>query len=290
MRVFITGGTGFIGKFVVEELARRGHSLLILTRTNKPKNINGRIKTLKGNLGNILKWIHKVKKFRPNVVIHLAWDGIPDFGPERCIQNLTDSLRFYSIIGSLGIRRVITSGTCLEYGDKVTGRATESAHPQQLSLFPATKHAIRSIGTLIAKMAGYEFIWTRPFYVYGPGQRSASLIPSLISAMRKQKRPKLKNPSAQHDFVFVTDVAKALAHLVAVKHLSYDCYNIGSGKLTTIEHISNIIFNSPKQCSPIGGGMYADISRMEEIGWKPLTNIKDGIKQTITADENLRNA
>ena len=90
MRIFITGGTGFIGRHVVEKLQSEGHDLLILS--HRPKIATSLFGTLKkvtlvkGGLSNINNWKNKVKLFKPKAAIHMAWEGIPDYSVERLLK------------------------------------------------------------------------------------------------------------------------------------------------------------------------------------------------------------
>ena len=136
-----------------------------------------------------------------------------------------------------------------------------------------------------------DFIWTRFFYVYGPGQKETSLIPYLIKCVREGKTPEIKNPNAKNDFIYVEDLAEALAELVENK-VKTNVYNIGSGKLTAVQDVVKIIYENfklePKKKDTAPGStdiysdFFADISKIKkDAGWQPKTTIEQGIKNTI---------
>lgn len=291
MKVFVTGGTGFIGRAVVKKLAEDKHSLLLLSRTTQAKDHN--IEIIQGSLSNISKWQDQLKTFNPDVTIHLAWEGLPDHNATISRLNLEYSLDLIELLAKIGCKRLIITGSCWEYGPQA-GKLSEDTPQIPFDAFTAAKLSLLWLGQEIAKEKGMEFIWTRPFYVYGPGQHPKSLIPYLINCAREGKKPEIRNPNAQNDFIFVDDVAGALSQILT-SSLKNNIYNIGSGKLTSVSYIINCISdyfrikNDYKKATKLYRDelkyFYADLSRIkEDIDWKPKTSIETGIKKTIDYD------
>jgi nucleoside-diphosphate-sugar epimerase len=296
MKVFLTGGTGFIGRYVVNQLEKEGFNILLLTRASK-ENIFSVIKSKKvdivsGNLSDINKWKNKLKQFKPDTTIHLAWEGIPDYGVGTSIKNLKYGLNLFEELAELGCRKIICTGSCWEYGQN-QGEISEDLSVKSSNVFTAAKNALHWLGREIAKENNIQFIWTRFFYVYGPGQRENSLIPYIIKCVKEGKKPKIKTPSARNDFIYVDDVAKAIVAILKKCDQS-TVYNIGSGYSTSIQDIIKIVyselnlqhkpkdklFNTKNICSD---NFWADISKIEkEIGWKPKMDIENGIKKIIS--------
>lgn len=285
MRIFITGGSGFIGKFVVEQLIRNKHSLLLLLPekdTDWFRSKYGKATRLvKGDLGNIKEWSSTVKKFKPDAAIHLAWEGIPDFSAGQSIKNLKYSLDLLTFLAEIKCQTVLSPGSCWEYGD-VRGKINENHPIFSDQPFMLAKNTIRIFGNIIAQESGQHFIWTRLFYVYGPGQRKFSIIPYLLNCSKKGIDPEIKNLDARHDFIYVEDVARSIAGLIEKKYeAGSSVFNIGSGKLTSLEQILNIIYPNYKKSgflSKSRSAFYADISKIKkEIKWKPEVGIVEGI-------------
>jgi len=281
MRVFVTGGTGFIGRRVVEKLIGEGHHLLLLCRGrsyyfSKLKNT----KIVKGDLSNINKWKGFVKKFKPDAVIHLAWEGIPDYGFRMSKKNFINGLDLLSMLKETSCKKILVTGSCWEYGQSF-GRLDEDMAVSPLNAFSASKNALNWLGGEIAKEAGIKFVWARVFYVYGPGQKNSSLIPYLISSFKSGNRLKLNNPHGGNDFIYVEDAAGALVALLSNGRAGV--YNIGSGKITSIADVVNEVYGKKiiKKPNKIKG-FYADISKIKkETNWFPRTSIKKGIEKTI---------
>lgn len=295
MRVFLTGGTGFIGRYVVKHLEKEGSNILLLTPVSK-ENIFSVIKSKKvdivsGDLSDIDRWETKLKQFKPDTTIHLAWEGIPDYGVKTSIKNLKYGLNLFEELAEIGCKKIICTGSCWEYGQN-QGKISEDSPIKSSNAFTAAKNALHCLGREIARENNIQFIWTRLFYVYGPGQRGKSLIPYIIKYIKEGKKPKIKTPSARNDFIYVEDVAKAIVAILKKCNRS-TVYNIGSGYSTSIQDIFKIVysklnlqhklknepFNTENICSD---NFWADISKIKkEIGWKPKTIIKEGIHKTV---------
>ena len=219
MKVFITGGTGFIGKHLVKTLKARGHELFLLEK----------------DLADINSWINEVKDFSPDATIHLAWQGIPDYGPETSAKNLKYGLNLIEELSKIDCKWILSAGSCWEYGGK-SGKISEDAQINPINDFTKAKNDLHIQGKEIAEKNNMQFVWTRFFYVYGPGQKETSLIPYLIKSIKENKTPEIKNPNAKNDFIYVEDLAEALADLTE-KKVKTNVYNIGSGQLTAVQDI-----------------------------------------------------
>ncbi len=292
MKIFVTGGTGFLGRHVVAELRARGHRLLVLSRSARQRERG--VEFVRGDLAAIVRWRGVLKKFKPEAAIHLAWEGIPDFSATRCANNLIGGLNLISALGEAGCRKIIAIGSCFEYGN-VIGKISEEQCIRPHNAFSAAKHSLHIMGRQIAHEKDMAFVWLRPFYIYGPGQRKSSVIPFIIDAAKNNLPPILKTPLMRNDFVYTGDVAAAI--LDAVKNgKDGGIYNIGSGKPIPIKKIAEIIYTELAGREgwlrvktlfrgASSGGFYADLAAARhDLGWRPKTTLKAGIKKTISED------
>lgn len=261
MRIFVTGGTGFIGSRVVAELRSRKHPVRVLHYC----------------LANLKAIERELKRFKPHVVIHLAWEGLPDVGPAMSVKNLTQSIDLFKLLGNLSIQKVIGVGSCSEY---------EKDAPSHHRAFVIAKQTLKALGPeLVGRKS--VFIWAVPFFVYGAGKKQGSLIPSLLTQARKGKTPMPKNPNAWHDFIYVDDVARAIA-LLAQKKVPGGIYDIGTGKLTRTGEIATLVARiyglPPLKLSRVRRvGLRAHARALRTIGWKPLVGVREGINKTIAS-------
>ena len=293
MKVFITGATGFIGRHLVKIL-NKNHNLLLLVRDSKKLSGNyyfNDAELIIGNLSNIDVWKNKLKEFQPDAAIHLAWEGIPDYGPEMSEKNLKYGSGLFKALAEIGCKRIITTGNCWEYGAKY-GKLSENMTVHPSGAFSIAKNSLNLIGSKIAKENNIQFNWLRLFYVYGPGQKEDSLIPYLINSIKNSKTPKIKTLNAKNDFIYVEDVAEAIL-MILEKCRQNGIFNIGSGISTSIldivknvytncnsEYINEFKLSNKNNISKID--FWADISKIKNgVGWKPKIGIGKGIEKTV---------
>lgn len=295
MKIFVTGGSGFVGKHVVNKLAEnRDNELSVLSRSEKSKSLlPSNIKIIVGDLSNINEWADELRRFQPEVTIHLAWQGIPDHGYEMSYKNLTNSLNLFVLLREIQCKKIICPGSCWEYGQK-TGIMDEKKPLIPTDPFTAAKVAIYLMGQDVFKDTDTKFIWARFFYVYGPGQRAASLIPHIIKSVSEGKKPDIRTPNARNDFVYVKDVADALHELVLKGNSGI--YNIGYGSTMSVKEIIGVVSKKMKfniDLNTLAGvneekvDFWADLSKIKaDTGWTPKTDIKEGIENYIDSLKN----
>jgi UDP-glucose 4-epimerase len=241
MNIFITGGTGFIGQHVTQQLIRDGHTLLLLCLEHEELPQSAKKATIiRGDLSTIECWKKDVEGFGPQATVHMAWEGIPNYDFKNSAKNLIYGLNFITMLAEIGCPRVLCTGSCWEYGQK-TGELHEDSPVKPSNPFTTAKQALHMMGREIAREKNMEFIWTRLFYVYGPGQKSHSLIPHIINSIRSGDHPNIKTPNSRNDFVYVEDAARAIS-ILSTTEPKGEIYNIGSGYSTEIADIINMVY------------------------------------------------
>ena len=237
MKVFITGATGFVGKYITREVHMLGHEILASTLVND--NMGETTKNIQwfyGDLADLNSLKPVLMSFNPDVVIHLAWQGIPDYSESISRVNLNNSINLLNfILSNTNCRKILVSGSCWEYGKKL-GACKESDPVNINSYFTWAKYSLHQY--LSIKCAEHNVVlnWFRIFFVYGPGQREGSLIPMLIKSIAAKKIPQIKTPMNKNDFVYIGDVAGAIAKAVDTA-LPSGVYNLGSGYTTSVYDI-----------------------------------------------------
>ena len=293
MKILISGANGFIGKNLLKALDQPGNSIFAFVRNRskiRPEQISKNVIFFEADLAKTSSYIREVRDFNPEIVFHLAWDGIPDLGLRNSIKSLNMSKFFLkTIISETNCSKIIITGSCLEYGCQV-GKCYEYQQTKVVNDFVWAKNALREWIFQESIDANFNIAWLRIFYVYGPGQRSGSLIPSVIEEISESGNiPTIKNFDNANDFIYIDDLID-LMELLVEKNFSTNIFNVGSGYSSSVKSIIKEIlkiFNmneiqiNTNKAQKGSIDFYADINKAQEIlGWRPKTNITEGILKT----------
>ena len=292
-RILITGATGFIGKNLLKILSKKNYEIKIISR-KKVENDEKNISIINNDLSNINNFIQEIINFNPEIIIHLAWEDIPDFSFEKSYLNLNNSIRFLSMIRKFcNIKKIIISGSCFELGSSPEGSYSEKDLGESHDFFTWAKQSLKNWLEIDSKKYNYDFLWMRIFYVYGPGQRKESLIPYILTSLNNNLIPNIKALNNKLDFIYIEDVVSAFVNSIE-RNCKSGIYNIGTGKSNSvlkvfkeIENImsvniskSNNIFNLNKEYNSIHFWCNNELTK-KELNWKPKHTIQDGLKLTI---------
>ena len=290
-RVLVTGATGFIGKPLTKALLNAGCEVLAITR--KAPVEQTQIKWLEADLSQSESYQQAVNEFAPEVVIHLSWQGIPDYSFATSLDNLNQSLGLLSfVVGLQSCKKVMVSGSCWEYAG-ATGECLETDISVPQNDFTWAKHAIRSWLETHCEKNDVDYAWLRIFYVYGPGQRSGSLLPTILTSLRNDTLPGINTPFNANDYVYIDDVVEAFV-LCVKQSFKSGIYNLGSGESIQVlevcrlaeSHVkdSNHLSQALAENAPVKVGtvdFWAGLCEVKaNLGWAPKTSLVDGISQT----------
>jgi len=281
MRILVTGGSGFVGRAICRLLASR-HDLLVLTRSDGVAVPGTR---LVGDLGRPAAWRDEVIRFAPDCCVHLAWEGLPDYSFATSHRNFEAGLALFDMLRGTSCRKVVGMGSCWEYGD-VAGSVSEGTAPGRQGLFAAFKSATYAVGRPLLAENGIGLAWLRPFFIYGPGQRATSLIPSCIEEVAAGRPPAVRTPEAINDFIHVDDVATATAAVLETERAE-GIYNVGSGRPTRVGDVVNLVCRHLGRPAAFpagdgGKGFWADTARIVgDTGWSARVSLESGVAALV---------
>lgn len=186
-KVLVTGATGFVGRYVVQQLLNRGHTVIASSVSDeKAKNAEwfSKVDFIPFDFRQFDPGANCYEFFRqPDVMIHLAWEGLPNYKSLFHIgENLPRHLAILSNLINNGLPDLTVAGTCLEYG------LQEGCLREDMLSLPSTPYAIaknelRKSLDVLAKDHPFAFKWVRLFYMYGKGQNPNSLLSQLDKAL-----------------------------------------------------------------------------------------------------------
>jgi UDP-glucose 4-epimerase len=297
LRFFLTGATGFVGSYVVRRLLTQGHDVCALLRpkTNpwRISDIQQQLIVLRGDLETADAWAASLSDFRPDCVIHLAWQGVGGQyrNDARQSENVQSSLALLRLAHAVGARSWVGLGSQAEYGPSEVRIAED--HPKRpTTIYGDTKLAVCQTAEKTCLDNGMRFVWLRLFSSYGPKDDPSWMIPYVILELLRGNRPRLTGGEQIWDYLYVDDAAEAIARIAAHDKAS-GVFNLASGYgqplRTLIETIRDLI--DPKL--PLGFGeipyrpdqvmmLEGDVTRLQNaIGWTALTTTREGLAACV---------
>ena len=282
-----------MGRVVLKLLLNNNHHLLAFSRsTNTLSHPN--IKWHKIDLNEQKSYRNLITNFAPQAVIHLAWQGIPDYSFSNSLLNLQSSLNIlHEVINTSSCEKILVAGSCWEL-NKQHGECFESETGSPKDHFSWAKHSLHSWLEMETSQRDITLGWLRIFYVYGPRQRSASLLPTIFKELQERRLPQLKTPHNANDFVFVEDVGKGFVQAIEHKFQS-GVFHLGSGHSTPVWQLcqaaEELIWGTTvlteelmeKHPKPTQAEVdfWSNCERSQQfLGWSPLTSLETGIQKT----------
>jgi nucleoside-diphosphate-sugar epimerase len=292
-RVLVTGAGGFIGRHAVPHLLGRGFEVHALGRGQRPEHLPPEAFWHTADLLEPATASEIVTAVRPSHLLHLAWyatHGLFWTSAEN-LKWVEASLRLFRSFTEAGGQRAVCAGSCAEY-DWDFGFCSEATTPRRpTSLYGICKNALREVLAQYCADAGPSIAWGRVFFLYGPGEKSTRLVPSVILSLSEGRRATFGPGRHFRDFLHVDDVASGL---VALLDSSYrGALNIASGMplqiRTVVETIARqmkrpdlVAFDEMLPPRPEPPLLVADTRQLEgSLGWKPRLGLEEGLAETI---------
>ena len=234
MRMAVTGASGFVGRHVIAALLERGVAPVVTLRPNAP----------------VPPWLSGLEVVRldisqlpadpfaalgqPDVLMHLAWGGLPDYRSPRHVDiELPEQASFLQELIARGLGTLVVTGTCFEYGMQ-SGELKEDVDTHPATAYGTAKDALRRLLEPLCADSSTRLTWARLFYIYGEGQSAGSLLPQLKRAVAGGKRAfDMSGGEQQRDYLPVSEAATHLISL-ALSGRAHGVVNVCSGKPVTV--------------------------------------------------------
>jgi len=299
-KVVVTGGAGFIGSHLAEELTRRGYYVVILDdlSTGKKSNIDGLLakkqaEFIQGTITNqdLLLEVFKNTEY----VFHLAaLPSVPRSINNPLVSheaNATGTLSVLLAASKNKVKKVVYASSSSVYGETPTLPKREDMLPRPLSPYAVSKLAGEYYCNVFKECFSLAAVSLRYFNVYGPKQTAdsqyAAVIPTFIKSIAEGKAPVIFGDGEQtRDFTFVKDVIKS--NILAAESDAIGVFNISGGRGITINETVRLILKmagsdvKPVYQKPRPGDIrhsWADIGKAAVFGYKPQYTFENGLKE-----------
>lgn len=212
MNAIVTGGTGFLGSALVDELIKNGDRVTALVRPNSRRvgnlaKLSG-VRIVETDLDENIT----LKEGSYDVFYHLAWEGERDNFDSQ-YKNIKMTLNCLSAAAKYGCKRFICTGSQAEYGE-THQRITEETNTAPTTAYGSAKVAAYYLSKDLARHLGIQLIWVRVFSVYGENDNPNTLYAQLSKALNHSEEYHMTT-DGNHiwNYLHKTDAARALRRL-----------------------------------------------------------------------------
>jgi nucleoside-diphosphate-sugar epimerase len=301
-RYLVTGGAGFIGSHLVEELLRRGESVRVADNfsTGKRENLpsGSNVDLVEGDLAEDAVARRAVDGCE--FVLHQA--AIPSV--PRSVKdpltshraNVDSTLQVLLAARDARVKRLVYAGSSSAYGDTAVLPKREDMRPQPLSPYALQKLVGEQYCQLFAKLYGLETVAIRYFNVFGPRQDPGSPYSGVISLFTKAliegRPPTIHGDGKQtRDFTYVSDVVQGVLLACQANNVSGEVINVAhGGRISLLELVRALqlilcqdaqpVFDPPREGDVRDS--QADIFKARQLlGFAPSVPFDEGLRRTV---------
>ena len=296
----VTGGAGFIGSHISEELVRRGQRVRVVDSlvTGYTRNLRDGVEFVQGDLADPA--VAKAAVAGMDYVIHQA--AIPSVPrsvekPEESHRaNVDGTLQVLLASRDAKIKRIVFAGSSSVYGDTVVLPKTEVMPTNPLSPYALQKLMGEMYLQMFTRLYGLETVTTRYFNVFGPRQDPGSpysgVISLFIKALSDGTQPIIYGDGEQtRDFTYVTNVVDGVLRATETPGVGGQVFNVATSNRTSLNELLATlkkIFGSnvePVYREARTGDVrdsQADISKAQQmLGYQPTVGLEDGLRKTV---------
>ncbi|MCM1184222.1 MAG: NAD(P)-dependent oxidoreductase [Roseburia sp.] len=296
-RVILTGGTGFIGSWLVEELISHETEVVVLVRSLEKAERNQLFQNKHVRLVEYYSRQYEdmlLEKTEADAFYHLAWEGVStELKNESALQleNIRFSMEMLELAKALGAKRFIATGTVAEYAFSenimdINGRQTPN------DMYGAAKTAVHYMLETRARLLKLPFNWAVVPSTFGEGRRDNNIITYTITSLLRGEKPSFGYLLQMWDFLHVKEVVRAL-WLIGEKGAADKTYGIGSGVFKPLRDYIVQIRDIINPELPLGIGDIPSLSDKafsscvsiyditKDTGFVPQISFEEGIRRTI---------
>ena len=302
MKILVTGGAGFIGSHLVEELLSNEHEILIFDNclTGKKENleITGNFTFINDDFGSENS-LEVIEKFDPDICFHLAAQSSVVVSVENPAldfeHNILQPIKLIHVLLKSNCKKLVfTSSGGTIYGEPtVIPTAEEDYADEPESPYGVAKKRLNELIKIMLKNSSMKYSILNLSNVYGPRQDphgEAGVVSIFANKYLKNEEPTIYGDGEQtRDYIYVKDVVSALIKASMIEENQF--LNIGTGIETSVNDLANsmkIQFKSeinpiykPAREGELNRSVLNNTKAKKELNWKPEYSLDDGMKQVF---------
>ena len=302
-RFLVTGGGGFIGRFVVRELLDSGAHVRVMElpgRGDVVASQSGHTDHLELFGGN-LTLPDDCRRACDGIdgVFHMGVLALNPSGqdPRRCVEvNVNGTFNIFEAARDAGVTRIVFSSASSVYGD--TLEIMDEAHPlNSRHIYGASKIAGEAFLRAFGGMFGINWVALRYMNVYGPNA-GFGLVDAVLKRIASGQAPQINGDGSQSfDFVYVSDVAGATVRAM-VSDVTDEAFNVGSGEERTVKDVTLALLDlTQSDLKPdyrdVSVPMIRRVGSSEKasrlLDWRAGVNLTEGLRRVV-AEQYFGNA
>ena len=300
-KVVITGGTGFIGSWLVEEMLEQSIAVIMLVRDAARCSVAPR-----EGVDVVVYYSEEYERLKEQKVpidafYHLGWGGVATQDKNDCrlqMNNISFSMEMLDYAYEIGAAKFIGIGTVAEYSF-CESIMDVNAKQTPNDMYGAAKTAVHYLLETRARLLKMQFIWTVLPSTFGEGRRDNNIITYTILALLRGDIPEYGYLKQMWDFLYVKEVVRALRY-IGEKGYAGKTYAIGSGVFKPLKDYIMTIRDIINPNQELGIGVKPELSDKvfsscvsiydltKDTGFVPEITFEEGIRKTIEYYRNLQ--
>ena len=306
MKFLVTGGAGFLGSALANQLAHDGHEVRALDdlSAGDSDRLAAEVLFTRGDVNDRPKLWSLLQGVE--CVYHLAARvSVPEsilFPREYNAVNVGGTVGVMEAMRDAGVKRVVLTSSGAVYGAQLQQPLRETLVPNPDSPYAVSKLSAEAYVRTIGTLWGIETVALRVFNAYGPGQPLPAshppVVPRFIKGAVSGASLVVHGDGQQsRDYVFVSDVVAALLAAATARNLDRLVINVGSGTATTLRQLVAAVGEvtgarlEPLYNNNESGGvreMCADLTLAGSLlGYSPKVGLDEGLRRTLAADDRF---
>ncbi|SDK54174.1 NAD-dependent epimerase/dehydratase family protein [Natronincola ferrireducens] len=298
-KVLITGANGFIGSHLVRRMISENAEVHIIVREGSDVwRIEDLIKDIiiyRADTRDSKKINICINKVKPDYVFNMAAYGVDSRQKDYFIAANTNIIGTMNILNSLisvGCKKFLNIGTCMEYGDKKEV-IKEDCHLEPFNIYGSTKAAATMLSHQIAGENDIDIVTLRAFGVFGENEGSHKFFPHIILSILNNADVNLTGCEQYRDYCYIENIIDGFVLAAENDAIKNEIFNIGTGRIHPLKYYVDKVCAKMKAIKKPNYGVipyrtgevwkpHPDISKIEKLlKWTPKIAFEEGLDRTI---------